>query len=200
MKPLSAFGGFKSGIDPNTWEGRAGMDDRLVWIDLEMSGLDPDRHVIVEIATIVTDGQLGILAEGPDIAVRHPEDVLALMEDWSREHHQSSGLMDRIRASACDCAEAERQTIDFLSLHCEEGKSPLCGNSVWQDRRFLVKYMPRLEAFLHYRIIDVSTVKELVKRWYPSLAPFKKEKPHLAMSDIKESIHEMAYYRDRVFV
>ena len=176
------------------------MNTNLIWIDLEMTGLDPETHVIVEIASIVTDGQLNILAQGPDIAINHPEHTLYSMEEWSRDHHQASGLLDRVKASSWDCRRAEEETLDFVSRYCEKGKSPLCGNSVWQDRRFLIKYMPRLEAFLHYRNIDVSSVKELVKNWYPDLPPFKKQKAHLAMSDIEESIRELIYYREYVFI
>ena len=176
------------------------MKNRLVWIDLEMSGLDPDRHVIVEIASVVTDDQLRLVAEGPDMAVNHPEEVLSGMEPWSLSHHQASGLLDRIRRSPYTCDEAEAETLRFLSRHCETGTSPLCGNTIGQDRRFLVRYMPRLEAFVHYRNIDVSSVKELVQRWYPDLPPFKKAKAHLALSDIRESINELLYYREKVFV
>ncbi len=176
------------------------VKDRLVWIDLEMTGLDPERHVIIEIGSIVTDDRLDIIAEGPDIAIKYPEDILASMDTWSREHHESSGLMDRVRVSPYDCRRAERETIDFVSRYCEKGQSPLCGNSVWQDRRFLMRYMPDLEAFLHYRNIDVSSVKELVRRWYPSLSPFEKEKTHTAMSDIRESVKELQYYRKNVFL
>ncbi len=176
------------------------MDPKLIWIDLEMTGLYPQTHVILEIASIVTDGHLNIIAEGPDIAINHPEHILSSMDEWSREQHQESGLLDRVKASSRDCRRAEEQTLDFVSRYCEKGKSPLCGNSVWQDRRFLIKYMPRLEAFLHYRNIDVSSVKELVRNWYPSLPPFKKQKAHLAMSDIEESIKELKYYREKVFV
>ncbi len=176
------------------------MDNHLIWIDLEMTGLDCERHVILEIASIVTDGQLRVVAKGPVIAINYPEEILSSMDEWSLEHHRASGLLDRVTTSSYDCRQAEQETIDFVSRHCERGKSPLCGNSVWQDRRFLIKYMPRLEEFMHYRIIDVSSVKELVGRWYPSLAPFKKQKTHLAMSDIEESIKEMEYYRRNVFV
>lgn len=176
------------------------MDTHLIWIDLEMTGLDPQTHVILEIASIVTDGHLNIIAEGPDMAINHPEHILSSMEEWSREHHQASGLLDRVKASSFNCQRAEEETLAFVSRYCEKGKSLLCGNSVWQDRRFLTKYMPRLEAFLHYRIIDVSSVKELVRNWYPSLPPFKKQKAHLAMSDIVESIKELKYYREKVFV
>lgn len=176
------------------------MNTNLIWIDLEMTGLDPETQVIVEVASIVTDGQLNIVAQGPDIAINHPEHILSSMEEWSREHHQASGLLDRVKVSSLNCRRAEEETLDFVSRYCEKGKSPLCGNSVWQDRRFLIKYMPRLEAFLHYRNIDVSSVKELVKNWYPSLPSFKKQKAHLAMSDIEESIKELKYYRENVFV
>jgi oligoribonuclease len=165
-----------------------------------MSGLDPETHVILEIGSIVTDDRLEIVAKGPDIAVNYPEHTLCLMEEWSLKHHQSSGLLDRVKASLYDCHGAEQETIEFLSRYCQKGESPLCGNSVWQDRRFLAKYMPLLEAFLHYRNIDVSSIKELVNRWYPTLPIFTKKKAHLAMSDIEESIKELAYYREKVFV
>jgi oligoribonuclease len=165
-----------------------------------MSGLDPERHVILEIASVVTDERLHIVAEGPDVAINHPEHILSSMEEWSQKHHQSSGLLDQVKASIYDCQLAEQNTLDFLSQYCEEGISPLCGNSVWQDRRFMIKYMPRLNAFLHYRNIDVSSIKELVKRWYPTLPPFEKQKFHLALSDIKESIQELRYYRENAFV
>ena len=176
------------------------MKNRLIWIDLEMTGLDPERHVILEIGSLVTDDRLDIVAEGPDIAIKYPEDILSFMDTWSREHHESSGLMDRVRESPYDCRRAERETIGFISEYCEKGESPLCGNSVWQDRRFLVKYMPDLEAYLHYRNIDVSSVKELIRRWYPSLSPFQKQKTHTAMSDIRESVRELMYYRKNVFL
>lgn len=176
------------------------MKNRLLWIDLEMTGLNPERHVILEIASMVTDENLTILAEGPDLAIQYPEETLGLMDEWSRRQHEASGLLERAGSSSVDCSEAERQTLDFLSLFSAKGHSPLCGNSVWQDRRFLLKYMPRLESFFHYRNIDVSSIKELVKRWYPSAAPFKKTKDHLALSDIKESILELRYYREEFFV
>jgi len=165
-----------------------------------MTGLDPERHVILEIASIVTDEQLSIVAEGPEIAINYPEDILSSMDEWSRKHHQSSGLLDRVKASSYTCPHAEEETIDFLSRYSKKGQSPLCGNSVWQDRLFLIKYMPRLEDLLNYRNIDVSSVKELVKRWYPALPSFKKQKSHLAMNDIKESIGELRYYRQNVFM
>ena len=176
------------------------MEKHLIWIDLEMTGLDPESYVIVEIASIVTDNQLNIVAEGPDIAINHPDAVLSSMEPWSLEHHLASGLTDRIKASPYTCAQAETETLAFLSQYCEKGASPLCGNSIGQDRRFLVKHMPLLEDFFHYRNIDVSTIKELVKRWYPALSRFEKEKTHLALSDIRESIDELVYYRKNVFL
>jgi oligoribonuclease len=176
------------------------LNAHLVWIDLEMTGVDPENDVILEIATIVTDDNLEVLAEGPTIAICYPESVLSSMDDWSRRHHQASGLIDRVKASSYDCQRAEQKTLEFLGIHCQERQSPLCGNSIWQDRRFLVKYMPELHEFLHYRNIDVSTIKELVKRWFPSLPPFQKQKAHLALMDIKESINELKYYRQTVFL
>jgi len=164
-----------------------------------MTGLNPEKHVIVEIATIVTDEQLNIVAEGPEIAIGYPDDILALMDEWSLGHHQASGLLDRVKASSYNCQQAEQATIDFVSRYCGKNKSPLCGNSVWQDRLFLLKHMPRLENFLHYRIIDVSSIKILVRNWYPSLPFFEKSNAHLAMSDIKASIEELKFYRQNVF-
>lgn len=174
-------------------------DKYLIWIDLEMTGLDPERHVIIEIATIVTDDKLNIISQGPEIAINYPEDILSVIEEWSRKQHQASGLLARVRASSINCRQAEQDTLDFLRRYCNEGQCPLCGNSVWQDRRFLIKYMPRLEAFLNYRNIDVSSIKELARRWYPSLRPFSKKKSHLALDDIKESIEELKHYRLKLF-
>lgn len=164
-----------------------------------MSGLEPDRHVILEIATIVTDNNLAIVAEGPNIAVHHEKERLENMEAWSWKHHKASGLLQRAEASRDDCALAETKTLEFLSRHVEQGKSPLCGNSVWQDRRFLSRYMPTLHDFLHYRNIDVSTVKELARRWYPALPEVRKRKDHLALNDIRESIQELKFYREKIF-
>jgi oligoribonuclease len=172
----------------------------LIWIDLEMTGLDLERNVILEIAAVVTSGDLEIVAEGPSVAIRHPERVFSRMEAWSGSQHKKSGLLDRARNSPYTCAQAEERVLAFLSRHCRKGKSPLCGNTIWQDRRFMIKYMPTLEAFCHYRNIDVSSIKELVKRWYPTLPAYKKKKAHLALSDIKESINELRYYRDTVFI
>ena len=172
----------------------------LVWIDLEMTGLDPDQNVIIEIASIVTDSELNVRAEGPVFAIAQPESALALMDDWNVEHHNASGLVARVRGSAVDTAAAEQQTLDFLYLHCLPGTSPLCGNSIGQDRRFLFRYMPRLEQFFHYRNIDVSTVKELARRWRPDvLAGVRKQGKHVALDDIRESISELRHYRRTFF-
>ena len=175
------------------------LNDYLIWIDLEMTGVEPEHHVILEIATLVTDDELELVAEGPCLAINYPETVLSEMDEWSRTHHHASGLMDRVRTSPFDCGQAEQKTLDFLRVHCRERQSPLCGNSIWQDRRFLARYMPTLHEFFHYRTVDVSSIKELVRRWYPSLPPFRKEKAHLARTDIHESIAELRYYREKIF-
>jgi len=173
--------------------------DRLIWIDLEMTGLNPDQDVIIEIATIVTDKELAILAQGPVLAVHQPDAVLAEMDDWNQQHHGQSGLIDRVRTSEIDMAEAERQTLEFLKQWVPEGTSPMCGNTIGQDRRFLVRYMPKLEAFFHYRSIDVSTLKELAARWAPEIKDgFNKVSSHRALEDIKESIDELQYYREHL--
>jgi oligoribonuclease len=178
----------------------APSDTRLVWMDLEMSGLDPDRNTILEIATIVTDSDLQVLAEGPVLAIHHPAAVLEAMDDWNREHHAASGLTARVSASRLSMADAEQATLDFVTAHCVERSSPLCGNSIHQDRRFLSRYMPRLDNYLHYRNVDVSTVKELVRRWYPNgPQPPEKKHAHLALDDIRESIAELRFYRQHVF-
>ncbi|ODC02442.1 oligoribonuclease [Terasakiispira papahanaumokuakeensis] len=171
--------------------------DRLIWIDLEMTGLDPEKNRIIEIATIVTDGELNLVAEGPVIAIHQPNDVLGLMDEWCTKTHGQSGLTRRVKDSKIQTAEAEQQTLDFLQQHVKPGTSPMCGNSVHQDRRFMQYEMPLLEAFFHYRNLDVSTLKELAKRWRPGLDKgFKKKNTHLALDDIRESIQELAYYRD----
>jgi oligoribonuclease len=178
----------------------APSDTSLVWMDLEMSGLDPDRSTILEIATIVTDSDLQVLAEGPVLAIHQPTTVLDAMDDWNREHHAASGLTARVCASSLSMADAERATLDFIKAHCAERSSPLCGNSIHQDRRFLSRYMPRLDNYLHYRNVDVSTVKELVRRWYPNgPQPPEKKHAHLALDDIRESIAELRFYRQHVF-
>ena len=174
-------------------------DDYWVWMDLEMTGLDPKVDTILEIATIITDSDLNIIAEGPDLVVHQDDTVLDAMNDWCQEHHAASGLSARVRQSHINMADAEQQTLDFIARYVQQGSSPLCGNSIHQDRRFLVPYMPKLEAYFHYRNIDVSTVKELTRRWYPQLDVPKKQGEHLAMADIRESIGELAYYRQHVF-
>ena len=169
----------------------------LIWIDLEMTGLLPESDVIIEIATIVTDKELNILAEGPNLAVHQSDDALAAMDDWNTRHHGASGLTERVRNSEYSAAEAERLTIEFLRQWVPEGASPMCGNTICQDRRFLVNYMPELEAYFHYRHIDVSTMKELARHWAPDvMAGFAKKGSHLALDDIRESIDELVYYRE----
>ena len=176
------------------------MASPLVWMDLEMTGLDPDRESIIEIATIVTDGELNTLAEGPVFAIQQPESLLAAMDDWNQTHHAASGLLDRVRKDGVDIKEAEALTLDFLRQHVEPGKAPLCGNTIWQDRRFLSRHMVDLEAFFHYRLIDVSSIKELARRWRPDmLAGFSKRNEHLALADIRESIAELKFYREHFF-
>ncbi|MGM0831692.1 MAG: oligoribonuclease [Pseudomonadota bacterium] len=171
-------------------------DDLLVWIDLEMTGLDPNKERIIEVATLITDADLNVVAEGPVIAVKQPDSQLAQMDEWNQKTHGESGLVARVKASTVSTAEAEQQTLDFLRHYVVSGSSPMCGNSIHQDRRFLEREMPALWAFFHYRNLDVSTVKELAKRWNPgALAGFKKQNVHLAMDDIKESIAELAHYR-----
>ncbi len=179
----------------------AASDDRLVWIDLELSGLAVERERILEIATLVTDSELQVVAEGPELILHQDEAVLAGMDDWNREHHAVSGLTEAVRASQLDEAEAERQVLAFVSAHCGPRSAPLAGNSVWLDRRFLARWMPRLDAYLHYRIVDVSTVKELARRWYPERFERRPEKRdrHRALDDIRESIAELAWYRREVF-
>lgn len=169
----------------------------LIWIDLEMTGLDPDRDVIIEMATIVTDSDLNTLAEGPVIAIHQPEEILAGMDEWNTRQHGQSGLTQRVRESTVSMAEAEAQTLAFLEQWVPKRSSPICGNSICQDRRFLYRHMPRLEGYFHYRNLDVSTLKELVARWAPQVREsFKKGNTHLALDDIRESIAELRHYRD----
>lgn len=171
----------------------------LVWIDMEMSGLDPESCRILEIATIVTDGDLNIVAEGPDLVVHQPPQVLEAMDEWCTRHHGESGLTAQVQASTIDDAEAERQTLEFLAQWTRAGASPLCGNSIYQDRRFIVRYMPKLDEFLHYRLVDVSSIKELSRRWYPEIKPPAKQETHRALDDIRESIEELRFYRGQLF-
>ena len=175
-------------------------ESNLIWIDLEMTGLDPDRDLIIEIATTVTDAQLNILAEGPVMAIHQSNAVLEGMDEWNTQQHGKSGLIERVRASRHDAAEAERRTLEFLVKYVPEGKSPMCGNSICQDRRFMVRHMPALERYFHYRNLDVSSIKELVQRWQPDLLKgFRKKASHLAQDDIRDSIAELDYYRSTVF-
>ena len=177
----------------------AADQNNLVWIDMEMTGLAPDSDRIIEIALLVTDAQLVTLAEGPVLVVHQPDEVLEAMDSWNKNTHKKSGLIERVRASKLSEADAERAAVDFLSQHVPANNSPMCGNSICQDRRFLARWMPRLEAHFHYRNLDVSTLKELVRRWKPELAKgFAKEGRHEAMADILESIEELKFYRKSV--
>ena len=169
-------------------------DDCLVWIDLEMTGLDPEENRIIEIATIVTDGDLNIIAEGPNLVIYQPEEELEKMDEWNVTHHTANGLIEKVRESEIDLKDAEFQTLEFLKEYCVEGNSPLCGNTIGQDRRFLRRYMPDLHAFFHYRSVDVTTVKILMDLWY-QLPPYHKNDGHRALDDIRMSIDELRYYR-----
>jgi len=186
-------------------ENNATSSDRkssnLIWIDLEMTGLDTTSDRIIEIATIVTDKQLNEVAVGPVLAISQPQEILDGMDDWNTEQHGKSGLTKRVLASDCSLADAESQTLAFLRQHVDSGKSPMCGNSICQDRRFMARLMPALEAFFHYRNLDVSTLKILAGIWLPEVAAgFSKESSHLALDDIKDSIEELAYYRQTMFI
>ena len=171
----------------------------LVWIDLEMTGLNPETDRILEIATIITDNELNIVAEGPNLAIHQTEETLALMDDWNQKQHGSSGLLQQVRNSTENDASAEEKTLEFISKYCTPKMSPLCGNSIWQDKRFLQKYMPKLCDYLHYRLIDVSTLKELSSRWYPNTPSFPKAEAHTALADIRESVAELVYLRQVFF-
>lgn len=176
------------------------MSGNLIWMDLEMTGLDPEINVIIEIATVVTTASLDVVAEGPSLAILQPKESMDLMDDWNQEHHSASGLIDRIASDGVSEAEAEAMTLDFVSSHVDLREAPLCGNSIWQDRRFLARYMPSLESYLHYRIIDVSTVKELAERWAPAvLDEVVKKGNHRALDDVLESIDELRHYRTHLF-
>ncbi len=174
-------------------------EQRLVWIDLEMTGLNIERESIIEIATIVTDSELNILAQGPNLAIRVDEKLIEGMDEWNTTHHFGSGLVERIRNEGVSLDIAEKETLDFLEKWVEPNTAPLCGNSVWNDRRFLEKEMPEVAEFLHYRMIDVSTIKELARRWYPEVGKYDKKASHLALDDILESIEELTFFRDKVF-
>jgi oligoribonuclease len=174
--------------------------ENLIWIDLEMTGLEPDRDRIIEIATVVTDKELTVLAEGPVFAIHQPDDVLGAMDEWNTRQHASSGLTERVRASTTGEAEAEQATLAFVRQYVDQGASPICGNSICQDRRFLIRHMPQLGAYFHYRNLDVSTLKILVKLWMPEVgARFEKKSVHLALADIHDSIRELRFYREHLF-
>jgi len=172
----------------------------LIWIDLEMTGLEPQTDQIIEIATVVTDAELNELAQGPMIAIHHSDEVMAMMDEWNTNQHGKSGLTQRVKESRYSLAEAEAESITFLQKWVAKGASPMCGNSICQDRRFMARLMPELEAYFHYRNLDVSSIKELTSRWAPEiLKGFTKESSHLALDDIRDSINELKYYRQQVF-
>lgn len=174
--------------------------NNLIWIDMEMTGLDPEKERIIEIATIVTDSELHVLAEGPVFAIHQSAELLQQMDSWNTKQHNGSGLVQRVQASSITEAEAEAATLNFLRQYVPAGKSPMCGNSIHQDRRFLYRYMPKLEQYFHYRLLDVSTLKELALRWAPHVyAGLQKESKHLALDDIHDSIAELKYYRAELF-
>lgn len=171
----------------------------LAWIDLEMTGLDPEKHHIIEIACLITDSELNIVKEGPEIAISQSAEILNLMNEWNQKQHTSSGLIDKINESTISLKEAEQEALNFFKHYIKQHQSPLCGNSVSHDRRFLIKYMPKLANHFHYRHIDVSSFKEVITRWYPTSEEFKKKSSHRAMDDIKESVEELKYYRSLLF-
>lgn len=174
-------------------------DNNLVWADLEMTGLDPDTDQIIEIATIITDKDLNVIAEGPELIIHCQEDRLQKMDDWNTNQHRKSGLWDACIESKVLVSDAETATLEFIKDHVPQGKSPLCGNSIWQDRRFIAKWMGRIDQYLHYRTIDVSTIKELNRLWYPSIPSFEKKGLHRAKDDILQSIDELRYYQKNLF-
>ncbi|CEL92250.1 unnamed protein product [Vitrella brassicaformis CCMP3155] len=188
------------GLQMNTGQGSSErLESPLVWIDLEMTGLDTAKDMIIEAAVVVTDGQLERVIEGPDLVIYAPDSLLDSMDEWCTKHHGESGLTDKVRRSTMSLSDAEEQILAFIRQHAQEREAPLAGNSVHVDRRFLVKDMPKLERYLHYRIVDVSTVKELCRRWYPALTPPLKKGRHRALEDIRESIEELKFYRSNVF-
>jgi len=173
----------------------------LVWMDCEMTGLDVEKEVLIEIATLITDSELNILEEGPCIAIHQRDEILEKMDEWNTKHHNASGLVKRVRESLINEVEAEKRTLDFIKKYCPKGTSPLCGNSIHQDRKFLHKYMPEMQDYFHYRSIDVTSIKELVTRWYPNGPKFpKKSQEHVAMIDIRESLQELIFYRENYFI
>ncbi|MGZ6250519.1 MAG: oligoribonuclease [Candidatus Chromulinivorax sp.] len=174
-------------------------NNRLIWIDLEMTGLDPKKDTILEIATIVTDDDLNIIAEGPDLVIHHSDDVLENMNAWCKGQHSKSGLVQAVKDSTLSLQDAELQTLEFLKSYCDENTTPICGNSVWQDKIFITEYMPTLASFFHYRILDVSSIKLVINRWTKQYKLFKKSEAHRAMDDIKESIAELKHYREHYF-
>lgn len=176
-----------------------GTAGRMIWMDLEMTGLDPDQDTIIEIATLVTDNNLEVIEEGPELVIQHDPSRFAKMDDWNKEHHTKSGLWEKVINSKVTLEQAEAETLAFIQKITGLRESPLCGNSVWQDRRFLLKYMPKIDAHLHYRLVDVSTVKELSVRWFPGVKFEKKKNAHRAMDDIRESLEELKFYRERFF-
>ena len=175
--------------------------DNLVWLDMEMSGLDVERETILEIATIITDSELNVIEEGPSLVIHQDESILRAMDEWNQKHHSASGLIAKVQQSNLSLADAEKQTLDFIKQYCPEKNSPLCGNSIGQDRKFLYKYMRKLHDYLHYRNVDVSSFKELVLRWYRNgpQPPAKSEK-HIALLDVQESIAELKFYREHYFI
>ncbi len=177
-------------------------EKNLVWIDLEMSGLQPDRDKIIEIATIITDDQLNVLEQGPALVIHQPDEVLENMNDWCKEHHAKSGLTKEVKKSDITLEQAEERTLNFISQYCKKNKNVLAGNTIWQDRNFLYHYMPRIVDFMHYRLLDVSSIKEVVMHWYSQESEYKKneESAHRALDDIKESIEELKYYREKFFL
>ncbi len=174
--------------------------DNLIWLDLEMTGLNPDHDRIIEIATVITDFNLGIIAEGPDLVIYQPDEILNIMDDWNTNQHNKSGLVQRVRMSQLTEREAEKKTLEFLSQYVVAGKSPMCGNSICQDRRFIYKWMPTLSSFFHYRNLDVSSIKILAQNWAPNLLrSLNKDSTHLALQDIYDSINELRFYREHFF-